>query len=97
MRVLSLLPLLFLAVACRPQGPIVSPTAPACKGYCDVLEYYHCEEAQPQRRNRTCLQRCTGIEETGYLSIGPQCVVDHKDSLDEIRGACNVRCERGGR
>lgn len=82
--------------ACQPSvRPVVSPTAPACKSYCDVLEFYACEEARPNRRGRTCTQRCEKIEEIGYISIDPQCVVERKDSLAAIRRDCNLECKGG--
>lgn len=83
-------------LSCRPTPkPVLSPTAPACDNYCKTLEFYACEESKPPRRGRTCLQRCQTVEETGYMSLGPQCVIDNSDSLSKIRSLCNVKCEQG--
>ena len=84
-----------LTIGCKHPTPVVSPTAPACEGYCNVLAFYNCEESRPQRRDRTCLRRCQDIEKTGYLSIDPQCVVDRSDSLATIKRDCNVQCNEG--
>lgn len=65
---------------------------------CDVLTHYGCEEAKPRKigpRLRSCLERCTTVENSGYLSVEPECVVAHAQDLNEIRTVCRYECKDG--
>lgn len=84
--------------SCRSITPVLSPTAPACDNACTALSAYGCEEAQPRKigpRTRTCVERCKQIENTGYMSVAPECVVQHASSLEDIRRVCNYECKQG--
>lgn len=83
---------------CPRPGPVLSPTAPACGNMCETLAHYGCEEGKPKSiglRLRTCLERCTTVEQSGYMSVEPECVVAHAQSLAEIRSVCRYECKDG--
>ncbi len=85
-------------LGCPRPGPVLSPTAPACGNACEVLAHYGCEEAKPRNigpRLRTCLDRCTTVENSGYISIAPECVVQNANSLEDIRRICKYECKEG--
>ena len=80
--------------ACRITGPVLLPADDACTNACKVLEHYGCEEARP-RKDRTCADRCRQLEETGYVTVHPDCVVQHSDSLEDVRALCRYSCKEG--
>jgi hypothetical protein len=62
------------------------------------LAHYGCEEAKDRKigsRVRTCLERCTTVENTGYVSVAPECVMQNANSLADIRRICKYVCKDG--
>lgn len=81
---------LMLVVSCATQAPPpvdYGKTNPgACPGACATLAKLHCPEATP-----TCVTFCTDAEESGFLSIHPECVAESRD-VSGVR-ACGVACK----
>lgn len=93
MRLLGLLPVVFIAIACEAKvpAPKPAPDSDLCEDMCNYLTQLGCEEAQPLYDselpgprgipNETCVQWCVKQQAKG-LYLNPRCVMQAKSCLE---------------
>jgi hypothetical protein len=60
---------------CRPAVTPQPPAGKDCAAACERLEQLRCEAAKPTQQGASCVEWCTSVENSGFATMRPECVV----------------------
>ncbi len=74
-----------------PEARDAAPSS-GCAAACQRLASLGCQESQPTAKGASCVDVCQNAEDSGVISLGPDCIV-HADSCASAK-ACSFAVKK---